>query len=362
MHNSLCGQKRSFHEYSNLSSTTPGCETTADGLYDRQISEAERMHMQPYIDQWIAMEFKHGIDDSKLVRRAKFSSELLSKVRCMKCRKIVSDTAVQCLNHKFACLMCEECSRHKPSDSSDEEAILVPLCDSREINDDFAELKQLEFKCVFSTKCKHSIKYEELYKLGPYKDRAKMEHFCEYLPLRCLRCERVTSDMDKLKHHHEQCTYRNSDSKLKIKQIKRDDLDDRPTAQPAPAFQHQLTYCMSCDDRCLRSSEEVQLCTKCAVSVATEKLRLENEKLRSRLQWHEDIQLSQEESPQHNVSAAEGQASEHRRDSESSEHERSAFDMIQNELEEEKDGSHVPQNEASAEKAVIFSAKNSSDF
>jgi hypothetical protein len=36
--------------------------------------------------------------------------------------------------------------------------------------------------------------------------------------------------------------------------------------------------------------------------------------------------------------------------------------MIQNELEEEKDGSHVPQNEASAEKAVIFSAKNSSDF
>ena len=195
---SLCGQKRSFQEFSNQS-TTPGGETSRDDHYDRQISEAEKLHMEPYFQEWIDNAHKHGIDESKLIKRSKTKDLNLSKVKCIMCQRIVSDTAVQCINAECGRLMCEACSLEKPC-ACKEDAVLVPLADCREVDDAFAELKLLEFKCVLSQKCKHSIKYEELYRLGPYKHRTKFEHFCEYLPLRCLKCHKITSDDLKYKH------------------------------------------------------------------------------------------------------------------------------------------------------------------
>lgn len=66
----------------------------------------------------------------------------------------------------------------------------------------------LTFRCVCEpiglnkSKCKHEIKYEELYRLGDYKEKVGLSHRCEKLPLKCKTCDEIVTEEDKIVHYN----------------------------------------------------------------------------------------------------------------------------------------------------------------
>jgi hypothetical protein len=66
----------------------------------------------------------------------------------------------------------------------------------------FNHLYELEFKCIYNKKCKHSIKYDELYSLGDkfLGLENPLQHDCRYVLLRCKSCGQNVEDMSKYNH------------------------------------------------------------------------------------------------------------------------------------------------------------------
>lgn len=67
------------------------------------------------------------------------------------------------------------------------------------------KILNLEFKCVFSKKCKKRISYAELYRfhlknLADTPGYQPNYHSCEYLPLQCSGCKEITSEVTKFMH------------------------------------------------------------------------------------------------------------------------------------------------------------------